>query len=124
MKSTYARSMAALSVSGAALLALAAAPSPAAAQVQRSTAPTTTEALACGRYNGTTITRYGQNNIRVWEVQCLLNNYSAFPEELEQDSDFGPATLRGVKWLQRCAHIAVDGEVGPATWNALRTSSC
>ncbi|MEV0257263.1 peptidoglycan-binding domain-containing protein [Streptomyces sp. NPDC050732] len=43
---------------------------------------------------------------------------------LEQDSDFGPATLRGVRWLQSCARIEVDGDVGRDTWRALRTSSC
>ncbi|MFI9235870.1 peptidoglycan-binding protein [Streptomyces sp. NPDC053079] len=124
MKSTHARPIAAFAVSAATLLALTAASSPAAAQTEQSTAPTTMSPLACGRYNGTAITTYGQRNIRVWEVQCLLNNYSAYPESLNQDSDFGPATLTGVKWLQRCAGIDVDGEVGPDTWHALRTSPC
>ncbi|MBE9223883.1 peptidoglycan-binding protein [Phormidium sp. LEGE 05292] len=49
-------------------------------------------------------------------LQQLLNKkgYS-----LKVDGDFGPHTVAAVKQFQKSHGLAVDGVVGPKTWNAL-----
>ncbi|MFE4535656.1 peptidoglycan-binding protein [Streptomyces scopuliridis] len=79
---------------------------------------------SCGYYSGTALTQRGNSGPRVYEIQCLLNWYSGYPVSVTPDGDFGPATERGVRWLQSCAGLTVDGLVGTNTWRALRTSSC
>jgi peptidoglycan hydrolase-like protein with peptidoglycan-binding domain len=55
----------------------------------------------------------------VARVQRMLNDRGHGP--LEEDGDFGPKTEAEVKKLQGNEGIAVDGVVGPTTWNRLLT---
>ncbi|MFF3484669.1 peptidoglycan-binding protein [Streptomyces sp. NPDC002701] len=59
----------------------------------------------------------------VRQVQCLVNNYSAYADWVEVDGDYGPATARGVHWVQTCNGTTggADGIVGPSTWSRLYT---
>ncbi|WP_330814349.1 peptidoglycan-binding domain-containing protein [Streptomyces asiaticus] len=102
---------------------LAAGPTASAAVLKQAT-PATAASDSCGYYSGTALTVRGNTGPRVHEIQCLLNGYSGYPVALDEDSNFGPATESGVRWLQACAHITVDGKVGVNTWNALRNSAC
>ncbi|MEU0741105.1 peptidoglycan-binding domain-containing protein [Streptomyces sp. NPDC006134] len=64
----------------------------------------------------------------VKQVQCLINNYSDYPEWLTVDGDYGNATYRAVTYVQRCNGTTggADGIVGPSTWYRLYTpkASC
>ncbi|MEU6935049.1 peptidoglycan-binding domain-containing protein [Streptomyces sp. 2RAF24] len=53
----------------------------------------------------------------VAQVQYLLNHNNDYA--LKEDGKFGPATTAGVKAIQRCYGITVDGKVGPDTWKYL-----
>ena len=55
---------------------------------------------------------YGQHNGCVTELQELLNKHGA---HLAVDGDFGPATLAAVKSYQSSHGLSVDGIVGPKT---------
>ncbi|MFK4099498.1 peptidoglycan-binding protein [Streptomyces sp. NPDC019531] len=59
----------------------------------------------------------------VRQVQCLINNYSKYPNWVEVDGSYGPKTLEGVHWVQTCNATTggADGIVGPSTWSALYT---
>ncbi|GAB3493600.1 peptidoglycan-binding protein [Flexivirga lutea] len=56
--------------------------------------------------------RYGSTGSYVKTLQQRLGG-------LATDGVFGALTLSKVKSFQRAHHLAVDGIVGPATWNAL-----
>jgi peptidoglycan hydrolase-like protein with peptidoglycan-binding domain len=62
--------------------------------------------------------RDGDRGYAVWCVQYALNR--VYPRlHLDEDSKFGPATLAGVKQLQRDGYLEVDGIVGPETGNLI-----
>jgi peptidoglycan hydrolase-like protein with peptidoglycan-binding domain len=65
----------------------------------------------------------GDTGPAVKEVQCILRarGYSVGPSGV--DGDFGPDTEAAVKRFQTDRHLEVDGQVGPQTWAALRSSS-
>ena len=63
-----------------------------------------------------TIIAQGASGNCVKELQNLLNSYGA---GLTIDGSFGPATYGAVRNFQSQARIAVDGQVGPQTKNAL-----
>jgi peptidoglycan hydrolase-like protein with peptidoglycan-binding domain len=58
----------------------------------------------------------GQRSGCVTELQTLLNHHGAY---LAVDGDFGPNTRQAVVDFQSAAGISVDGEVGPQTKAAL-----
>ncbi|MFD6638335.1 peptidoglycan-binding protein [Micromonospora chalcea] len=60
----------------------------------------------------------GSTGQDVRELQDLLNKLGA---RIAVDGDFGPATENAVKALQRLRMLAADGIVGPLTLTALRT---
>jgi hypothetical protein len=57
----------------------------------------------------------------VWCVQWCLNwSHEMFHmPELGLDGVYGPATQKNVMVIQYCSRIAVDGMVGPVTWQKL-----
>ncbi|WP_067929600.1 peptidoglycan-binding protein [Alicyclobacillus shizuokensis] len=63
----------------------------------------------------------GSRGTYVKEIQERLNKlgYSAGTA----DGIFGPKTLSAVKTFQRAHHLAIDGIVGPQTWDALFSST-
>lgn len=63
---------------------------------------------------------YGQKSGCVTELQELLNKHGA---HLAVDGDFGPATLAAVKSYQSAHGLAVDGIVGPKTKASLEGGS-
>lgn len=67
--------------------------------------------------------RPGDTGDAVRQVQCLVNNYSAYPNWVEVDGSYGSKTLEGVHWVQTCNATTggADGIVGPSTWSALYT---
>jgi zinc D-Ala-D-Ala carboxypeptidase len=60
----------------------------------------------------------GSSGTAVKQLQCQLR-FSVLSSNLTPDGDFGPATLADVKKFQSCAHLTVDGIVGPNTWASL-----
>ncbi|MFJ8139642.1 peptidoglycan-binding protein [Streptomyces sp. NPDC096013] len=54
----------------------------------------------------------------VAELQCLLQRAGVTPGGI--DGNFGPLTESAVIQAQKKFHLGVDGQVGPATWAALR----
>lgn len=63
----------------------------------------------------------GDHNVYVAQIQCLINHYSAYPNLLVVDWDYGPATRAAVGWVQNCNRTSggIDYQVGPSTWRAL-----
>jgi peptidoglycan hydrolase-like protein with peptidoglycan-binding domain len=72
----------------------------------------------CSYTNSQPTLSYGSTGTAVKQLQCELY-YSVLSSNLTRDGDFGPATLADVKKFQRCAHLSVDGIVGPNTWSSL-----
>lgn len=69
---------------------------------------------------GTRTLRKGDKGSDVKALQTRLKAvYPAYASHLVLDGDFGPATEAVVKEFQRRRFLAVDGVVGPRTWNAL-----
>ncbi|KAM3113117.1 peptidoglycan-binding domain-containing protein [Phormidesmis sp. 146-33] len=64
--------------------------------------------------------RQGDSGAAVTELQQLLNAKGA---NIAVDGDFGEATRAAVVKFQQQNRIAVDGIVGPQTWQALRRNS-
>ncbi|MCX5050534.1 serine/threonine-protein kinase [Streptomyces sp. NBC_00474] len=77
----------------------------------------------CTYYSGTELTVHGDKGQRVVQVQCMLTKRGYSVGEAGVDGQFGDATLAAVKQFQRDKGLAVDGEVGPNTWAALRSST-
>lgn len=61
---------------------------------------------------------YGSYGTTVKQAQCELY-FSMKNTDIAWDGSFGPATLALVKKFQGCAHLAVDGVIGPKTWSSL-----
>ena len=57
--------------------------------------------------------------VPVRELQALLNRRLTPSPDLVPDGFFGPATLAAVRLFQATAGLAIDGVVGPKTWEAL-----
>ncbi|MGP4010186.1 protein kinase domain-containing protein [Streptomyces sp. 4N124] len=91
------------------------------------TAPTTPAAppwiTQCTHYSGTELTQYGDKNRRVTQVQCMLEKRGYSVGSAGVDGQFGDGTLAAVKQFQSAKGLDVDGEVGPNTWGALRSST-
>ncbi|QOV36135.1 protein kinase [Streptomyces ferrugineus] len=77
----------------------------------------------CTYYSGTELTRHGDKNRRVTQVQCMLDKRGYSLGGAGVDGQFGDATLAAVKKFQSAKGLDVDGLVGPDTWAALRSST-
>ena len=60
----------------------------------------------------------GSKGTAVKTLQTKLNAKGYRPV-LKVDGDFGPATLKAVKWFQGHVGLSIDGIVGPKTWAKL-----
>jgi murein L,D-transpeptidase YcbB/YkuD len=60
----------------------------------------------------------GSKGAAVKTLQTKLNAKGHRPA-LKVDGEFGPATLKAVKWFQGHVGLGVDGIVGPKTWAKL-----
>ncbi|MFJ9748249.1 protein kinase domain-containing protein [Streptomyces chartreusis] len=88
------------------------------------TAPATPPWISqCTYYSGTELTDYGDKGQRVVQVQCMLTKRGYSVGSSGVDGEFGSATLAAVKQFQGAKGLEVDGEVGPNTWAALRSST-
>lgn len=76
-------------------------------------APAPAPAPAPTSQGGTAILREGDKGPVVMEVQRRLLSWGA---RIAVDGDFGPRTNNAVRSLQRHTLITVDGIVGPGTW--------
>ncbi|KUO21578.1 serine/threonine-protein kinase [Streptomyces dysideae] len=77
----------------------------------------------CTYYSGTELTTYGDKNQRVVQVQCMLTKRGYSVGDSGVDGQFGNDTLKAVKQFQSAKGLDVDGDVGPNTWAALRSST-
>ncbi|RSN73464.1 serine/threonine protein kinase, partial [Streptomyces sp. WAC 05379] len=77
----------------------------------------------CTYYSGTELTVRGNRGQRVVQVQCMLTKRGYSVGSSGVDGEFGSATLAAVKQFQGAKGLEVDGEVGPNTWAALRSST-
>ncbi|MEO3841908.1 serine/threonine-protein kinase [Streptomyces sp. B22F1] len=75
---------------------------------------------SCTYYSGTALTQRGDNGERVVQVQCILHARGYDLGSAGVDGAFGPSTEAAVKKFQGAEGLAVDGQVGPDTWGALR----
>ena len=76
----------------------------------------------CTYYSGSQETDPGATGARVKEVQCILINRGYTVGSSGADGEFGPDTKAAVIKFQRAKGLEVDGEVGPETWPALRST--
>ncbi len=77
----------------------------------------------CQYYSGSAETDPGSTDVAaVKEIQCILT-YRGYNVVDGIDGQFGPNTKNAVEAFQRAKGLGVDGEVGPQTWPALRSSS-
>ncbi|WP_407564845.1 protein kinase domain-containing protein [Streptomyces sp. 184] len=89
------------------------------------TTPTTSAPPAdpwdsCTYYSGTALTQNGDSGERVVQVQCILRARGYDLGAGGVDGMFGANTEAAVKSFQSAKGLAVDGQVGPDTWGALR----
>jgi eukaryotic-like serine/threonine-protein kinase len=77
----------------------------------------------CTYYSGTELTDYGDKGQRVVQVQCMLTKRGYSVGSAGVDGEFGRDTESAVKQFQSAKGLEVDGQVGPATWGALRSST-
>ncbi|QCD57789.1 serine/threonine-protein kinase [Streptomyces hawaiiensis] len=77
----------------------------------------------CTYYSGTELTARGDKGQRVVQVQCMLTQRGFKVGDAGVDGQFGGATQAAVKKFQRAKGLSADGEVGPDTWAALRSST-
>ncbi|WP_171117600.1 MULTISPECIES: serine/threonine-protein kinase [Streptomyces] len=77
----------------------------------------------CTYYSGTALTRYGDKNSRVTQVQCMLVKRGYSVGNAGVDGQFGDGTRAAVKKFQSAKGLDVDGIVGANTWGALRSST-
>lgn len=97
---------------------------PTATVTRTSTAPSAPAWISqCTYYSGTELTTHGDKNQRVVQVQCMLTKRGYNVGDAGVDGQFGDDTLTAVKKFQSAKGLEVDGEVGPNTWAALRSST-
>ncbi|WP_052397773.1 peptidoglycan-binding domain-containing protein [Streptomyces sp. NRRL F-5123] len=72
----------------------------------------------CSYTSSEPLVGYGNAGAAVQQVQCELY-FSLLSSNLTRDGIFGAATQADVRAFQSCAHLTVDGVVGPNTWAAL-----
>ncbi|MFF7484225.1 protein kinase [Streptomyces luteogriseus] len=77
----------------------------------------------CAYYSGTELTRHGDKGQRVVQVQCMLIQRGFKVGDGSVDGRFGGATRAAVKKFQSAKGLPANGEVGPDTWAALRSST-
>ncbi len=77
----------------------------------------------CTTYSGTELTQLGDRGQRVVQVQCMLAKRGYSVGSSGVDGDFGKATDAAVRSFQSDKGLEVDGQVGPNTWSALRSST-
>ncbi|MFF4358683.1 protein kinase [Streptomyces sp. NPDC001604] len=77
----------------------------------------------CTYYSGTEQTELGDRGQRVVQVQCMLTKRGYSVGSSGVDGDFGKATDAAVRSFQSDKGLEVDGQVGPKTWAALRSST-
>ncbi|WP_308402886.1 protein kinase [Streptomyces sp. BV286] len=77
----------------------------------------------CTYYSGSELTRRGDENERVTQVQCMLTRRGYSTGAAGVDGRYGKDTASAVKAFQRDKGLAPDGKVGPDTWTALRSST-
>ncbi|MGW3120475.1 protein kinase domain-containing protein [Streptomyces sp. NPDC001107] len=77
----------------------------------------------CTYYSGTEQTELGDRGQRVVQVQCMLTKRGYSVGSSGVDGDFGKATDAAVRSFQSDKGLEVDGQVGPNTWAALRSST-
>lgn len=82
------------------------------AAAQSSSVASTAPAAATAASNNVVWLRYGSSGSLVRILQQRLGG-------LTVDGSFGPKTLARLKAFQTAHHLYVDGQVGPATWQAL-----
>jgi eukaryotic-like serine/threonine-protein kinase len=95
------------------------------ATVTKTAAPPATPAWisGCTYYSGTEQTEYGDKGQRVVQVQCMLTKRGYSVGGSGVDGEFGKDTQSAVKQFQSTKGLEVDGQVGPHTWAALRSST-
>nr|WP_203614924.1 serine/threonine-protein kinase [Streptomyces sp. SID13726] len=95
------------------------------ATVTKTTAPPATPAWisGCTYYSGTELTDYGDKGQRVVQVQCMLTKRGYSVGSSGVDGEFGKDTRTAVRQFQSAKGLEVDGQVGPNTWAALRSST-
>ncbi|MEU0025208.1 protein kinase [Streptomyces sp. NPDC006335] len=95
------------------------------ATVTKTAAPPATPAWisGCTYYSGTELTDYGDKGQRVVQVQCMLTKRGYGVGGSGVDGEFGQDTRSAVKQFQSAKGLEVDGQVGPNTWAALRSST-
>lgn len=77
----------------------------------------------CTYYSGTELTRLGDSGRRVVQVQCMLTERGYDVGSSGVDGEFGEDTDAAVRGFQGDKGLEVDGQVGPRTWAALRSST-
>ncbi|MBD0839221.1 serine/threonine-protein kinase [Streptomyces sp. TRM68416] len=99
-------------------------PAPTTTVTQTAPAPSTPAWISdCTYYTGTELTDYGDTGQRVVQVQCILTKRGYSVGNAGVDGQFGDATLAAVKQFQTAKGLEVDGQVGPQTWAALRSTT-
>ncbi|MFI7411217.1 protein kinase [Streptomyces sp. NPDC049627] len=97
---------------------------PTATPAKTATTPATPPWISqCTYYSGTELTDYGDKGQRVVQVQCMLTRRGYSVGSSGVDGEFGRATESAVKQFQSAKGLEVDGQVGPNTWAALRSST-
>ena len=77
----------------------------------------------CTYYSGTELTTSGDKGQRVVQVQCMLTKRGYSVGGAGVDGQFGEDTVSAVRLFQSDKGLVVDGDVGPKTWAALRSST-
>ncbi|MFG2553596.1 protein kinase [Streptomyces sp. NPDC048581] len=97
---------------------------PTATPTRTATAPATPPWISdCTAYSGTELTQRGDKGQRVVQVQCMLTKRGYSVGGAGVDGEFGADTESAVRLFQSDKGLAVDGQVGPNTWAALRSST-
>ena len=76
----------------------------------------------CTYYSGSAETQLNDTGPAVLEIQCILV-YRGYNVVDGIDGQFGKNTEKAVEAFQEAKRLEVDGQVGPQTWPALRSSS-
>lgn len=77
----------------------------------------------CTYYSGSELTQRGDRGQRVVQVQCMLTQRGYSVGGAGVDGEFGAETDAAVRQFQGAKGLEVDGQVGPNTWAALRSST-